>query len=64
MTPTIRVLVLTDEAWLHTSLRILLSNAKDVQLVGEAVTVQELPVLCRATRPQIILAGGGKAVRF
>lgn len=59
MPPIVRVLVLTDEARRRTSLRRLLATTSDLQWVGEATRLPELPALCQLTQPQIILASGG-----
>ncbi len=55
MPSTIRILVLSDELAVRTRLRILLSGARDLRLVGEATELQELPHLCSLTQPQIVL---------
>ncbi len=64
---TIRILIADDHAIIRTGLRTILSNARDMQVVGEAADSPEAMRLAAEVRPDIVLtdismpgpAGGG-----
>lgn len=64
MPSKIQVLVLSDDPLARTSIRLLIKECKDLQLVGETANLPELPVLWAKTKPHILLIGGGDTAFF
>ncbi|MFN8491412.1 MAG: hypothetical protein U0350_27695 [Caldilineaceae bacterium] len=59
MTALIRVLVLDDEKSVRNHLRLLLSTASDIRLVGELATLRQLSPACLELKPHVLVIGGG-----
>ena len=55
MSPTIRVLLVDDDALVRAGLRMILSSAPDIELVGEADDGSGVPDAVRAHRPDVVL---------
>ncbi len=55
MNPTVRVLVVDDDALVRAGLRMILGGAPDLELVGEATDGIEAVELAASTRPDVVL---------
>src|SRR3990172_170811 len=54
-TPKIRVMIVNDARAPHGNLRLLLSSAGDIEVVGETADCEETVRTVRETRPDVIL---------
>lgn len=57
----LRILLLDDEPFVHTLLRLLLAATTDLALVSETANIAAVTELCVRTKPHVLLLGGGNA---